>query len=141
VIYHAWATLEQRNGNPVRSREIFQKGLEVDRRKVELWLSWALLEKSLGNHKIARRLFQDSVQAILPVRNVAAIYAAWGSMEAEHGDWDEARSLFNEGIKHNPNHVPCWRSYASMEERLGNTAKASELRLASSGLQKEDVEE
>jgi tetratricopeptide (TPR) repeat protein len=140
IIYQAWATMELRHGITVRAREILQKGLEVDRRKVELWLTWALLEKSIGNHKVARRLFQDGARATLPVRNVAAVYAAWGSMEAEHGDLDEARSLFNQGIKINPNHVPCWRSYASMEERLGNVAKATELRVASSGLWNEDID-
>jgi tetratricopeptide (TPR) repeat protein len=133
VLYQAWALMEQRHADVPRARELLQRGLEVERRSPELWASYALLEKASGNRKAARRLFRDGCSVATPVRKVASLYAGWGAMEAELGNWDEARALFERGIRLNPGHAPCWLSFASMEERLGNTEKAAELRQSASG--------
>jgi tetratricopeptide (TPR) repeat protein len=139
VLFQAWAIMEQKNGDVASARRLFQKGLEIDRRKVELWTAWALLEKACGNRKAARNVFRDGCAATAPVRNIAALYAAWGTMEAEVGNWDEARALFLRGIRINPSHEPCWRSYANLEERMGNRVKAEELRASAHGILEDSV--
>lgn len=133
ILYQAWAVMEQRQGSVAEARELLKRGLDVDRRRAELWATYALLEKTCGNRKIARRLFQDACSAVVPVRDIAAIYAAWGTMEAEAGSHDEARTLFQRGLRINPRHEPLWRSYASMEEQQGNLEKAAELRSKATG--------
>jgi tetratricopeptide (TPR) repeat protein len=128
ILYQAWAVMEQRKGDIARARELLQKGLEVRRQNPELWSTYALLEKSVGNRKAARRLFREGCAVSVPVLKVACLYASWGTMEAELGNWGEARQLFRAGIRIDPGHEPCWLAFASMEDKLGNAERASELR-------------
>lgn len=133
ILYQSWASLEQRQGDLNRARELLQIGLSLDRQRVESWLVLALLEKSCGNRKIAAQLLSGGVQAVSPARDVTAIYTAWGAMESEMGNFVEARKLFNRGLRINPNHEACWRSYARLEETNGNMAKADQLRQLAKG--------
>lgn len=133
IVLQGWAMMEQRQGNIPRARELLHQGLSINRRKAELWISLALLEKACGNRKVVMRLFSDSISAVAPAHSVASVYSVWGATEAEYGNVEAARELFRRGIRINPSHEACWRSFANVEEKCGNYELASELRKASTG--------
>jgi hypothetical protein len=53
----AWATLEERQGNLVRARKLFDAATAADRTHAAAWHGWGMLEKAAGNPERARGLF------------------------------------------------------------------------------------
>ncbi|MEA3345823.1 MAG: tetratricopeptide repeat protein, partial [Chloroflexota bacterium] len=51
-------------------------------------------------------------------------WQAWALMEKELGNHDEARRLFEQGIKADPTDAPTWQAWALMERELGKYDKA-----------------
>lgn len=84
-----------------------------------------MLEAREGDHAAARRCFSRALDA--DQRNVPAV-TAWTLMEAELGNFADARSIFERSLKlfRSPSvdKTSLWRAYEVMEERAGNTGEA-----------------
>ena len=55
------------------------------------------------------------------------VYLNWAVLEDRHGNPKEARRLYEEGTKVDPDNALLWRSWATMERRCGFFPRAREL--------------
>lgn len=100
-VWQAWGVLETRYSTAKDARDVFQQGIwscasacggqSGGRRCARLWQAWGVLESQEGDHEAARRCFSRALDA--DPRNVAAV-TAWTLMEADVGNFGDARSIF-----------------------------------------------
>ena len=158
--WQAWGVLETDYSTAKIARDVFQQGIWAcaqpgggqsgGRRCARLWQAWGCLEAQEGEHAAARRCFSRALDA--DPRNVAAV-TAWTSMEADIGNFADARSIFQSKypsvyvllgcIRNHISHVvllakgtlklfptpsdekmAIWRAWEVMEERTGNSRAA-----------------
>jgi tetratricopeptide (TPR) repeat protein len=156
--WQAWGVLETDYSTAKIARDVFQQGIWAcaqpgggqsgGRRCARLWQAWGCLEAQEGEHAAARRCFSRALDA--DPRNVAAV-TAWTSMEADLGNFVDARSIFQSkfaGFVHwyylstkcltkfvntgtlklfpspSDDKMAIWRAWEVMEERTGNSRAA-----------------
>jgi len=134
-VWQAWGVLETRYSTAKVARDVFQQGIWAcaqpsggqsgGRRCARLWQAWGILEDREGDHAAARRCFSRALDA--DQRNVAAL-TAWTLMEADLGNFADARCIFEKSLKlfrsPSADKTSIWRAYEVMEERAGNTREA-----------------
>jgi tetratricopeptide (TPR) repeat protein len=87
---------------------------------IQAMLEWRFYKNFAG----ARELFKN----ILDFDNKSGrTYQAWGIMEKEAGNKNEARELFAKAIKAGDKHAPAYQAWAILEKEEGNIDKAREL--------------
>ena len=59
----AYALVCEEQGDVLKSRELFKRGLAANKRHQPLWQAWAIAEWRWGQYKKARELFQQGVWA------------------------------------------------------------------------------
>lgn len=124
ALWHAWALMEQRNGNLDEARRLFRLGLEACPKNRFIWLAWGALESDQGFPGRARELFREGA-ALNP--KDAAILQAWARLEAAQGQTVTARALFDRAARVDPTHQPVWQAWGVMEFRTGNVDAARAL--------------
>ena len=137
-VWQAWGVLETRHGYPEDARNVFQQGIWACAQLggcqsggyncARLWQAWGVLEAQEGDVAAARRCFSRALDA--DKRNIAAM-TAWTLMEEQIGNWEDARILFERGLKQfapgTEEKKQLWRSYETMERRAGNDAGAQDV--------------
>jgi len=137
-VWQAWGVLETRYNTAKVARDVFQQGIWAcaqpgggqsgGRRCARLWQAWGVLEDQEGDHAAARRCFSRALDA--DQRNVAAV-TAWALMEADLGNFSDARSIFERTLKYfssqSDDKTAVWRAYEVMEERAGNYRRAQQV--------------
>jgi len=137
-VWQAWGVLETRYNTAKVARDVFQQGIWAcaqpgggqsgGRRCARLWQAWGVLEDQEGDHAAARRCFSRALDA--DQRNVAAV-TAWALMEADLGNFVDARSIFERTLKYfssqSDDKTAVWRAYEIMEERAGNYRRAQQV--------------
>jgi tetratricopeptide (TPR) repeat protein len=127
-LLQAWAVLEHRCGDRDAARALFARGLELEPDNPYVCQAWGLLEQRGGNTEAARSLFRRSV-SLSPHPEVCA---AWAVLEAREGNVRRSRELFECGLKackssETPSAAAIYRSWAEIEERVGDLVGAREL--------------
>jgi len=128
AILQAWALLEYEIGNVTRARELLQKGTEADSKHIPAWQAWGVLEYLEGDYTMARKLFQQGVWAGPNSRDVSRVFQAWAVLEKREKNYNLARTLFSCAVKADSRSEASWLAWAQMEDDLGLTARADELR-------------
>lgn len=123
-LLHAWAGLEERNGNAGRAAMLLQRCVEVCPGDGVAWQSLALLEERAGRVDEARRVFEEGAGK---AEGCASLWSAWGVLEQREGRWDEACELFEKALALNPRHVRAVQAWAIAEEKRGNIGEADAL--------------
>lgn len=100
-----WAVLEMQMGNIRRARELFDAATVADKKHVAAWHGWAVLELKQGNIKKARSLLGKGLQ--YGGQN-EYIYQTLALLEARAKRYQQARYLFNQATKCNPNSCASW---------------------------------
>lgn len=100
-----WAVLEMQMGNIRRARELFDAATVADKRHVAAWHGWANLELKQGNLKKARILLGKGLQYC---GQNEYIYQTLARLEARANRYQQARYLFNQATKCNPNSCASW---------------------------------
>lgn len=100
-----WAVLEMQMGNIRRAKELFDAATVADKRHVAAWHGWANLELKQGNLKKARILLGKGLQYC---GQNEYIYQTLARLEARANRYQQARYLFNQATKCNPNSCASW---------------------------------
>jgi tetratricopeptide (TPR) repeat protein len=129
VLLQGWGVFEASLGRLATARALFERGASADPTHQALWQAWGVAEAAAGNVDTARALFQRGVWARPASGNTAMCFQAWACLEAKEGQPGLARQLFRAALRLDPTSVPTWHGWAHMEERLGNDARAAELRV------------
>lgn len=133
--WQAWGVLETRYGSPEDARDVFQQGIWAcaqsgggqsgGRHCARLWQAWGVLENREGDHVAARRCFSRALDA--DGRNVATL-TAWTAMEAERGELDNARYVFESALRRfspgSADKTLLWEAYEKMEAEAGYVENA-----------------
>jgi len=94
-------------------RTLFTRGMEEWKQK---------------RYSSARQLFECCAENQLCSLDIRSrCFLSWGRMEAQLGNWKEARDIFERGVKVDPNNKHLFHAWAVFEERCGNVTKAREL--------------
>ncbi|KAL5163383.1 Protein high chlorophyll fluorescent 107 [Glycine soja] len=104
-IWQCWAVLEMQIGNIRRAKELFDAATVADKRHVAAWHGWANLELKQGNLKKARILLGKGLQYC---GQNEYIYQTLARLEARANRYQQARYLFNQATKCNPNSCASW---------------------------------
>eukprot|EP00741_Cyanophora_paradoxa_P014726 tig00020816_g14204.t1 len=73
----------------------------------------------------ARECFKRGIEANRG--NLGALYQSWALLEISAGAAAEARSLFEKGVRAEPEHGAIWSAWALAERDLGDVRKAQEI--------------
>lgn len=96
-------------------REIIRAGLPPSS---FVYTAWASLEnKQAGNYKLAKSLFKKALK-IDP--RCSAAWLQLGVMEADKGDWDDARTCFETVLKYDKRNSRVLQAYAIAESKRPN---------------------
>lgn len=123
-LLQAWACMEVRCGNVMRSRELLNDALAADDTHGPVWTAYGQLEARYGNVGRARQLFRRGIQRA-PAH--VPLYRTFGQTEIRTGNYDFARTLFEEGLSIDPSHAPLYHALASLEGLLGNIEALAQL--------------
>lgn len=127
--WHGWGTLERNLGNYQRAREIYMKGV----RKVppqdasaHLYHSLGVMALERGRVSEAREFFRQGVRSEAGLKS-GAIWQSWASLEAQAGDEEQARKLFQKGLAVDPKSKYIWLAWGTWEAKIGYVDRAKEL--------------
>eukprot|EP00887_Chlorella_sp_A99_P006541 scaffold3.g6541.t1 len=118
--YHGWGLLERRQGNYLRARDLWARGIQATRQTPNAYLfqslaAWALMEQRLGTEaRIVRRLYARGLEVSPRSRYT---YLSWALWEAGQGHVDEARRLYAQGAQLNPRDAAIFCAWAILEEQ------------------------
>jgi len=139
-LLHAFAVFEYKAGFPDTARQLFLKGLSIEKDNGYIYQAWGLMEQRLGNIDRARELFQECLQMDANVE----VFIALGMLEAKCGNLQQSRDIFETALKKS-NMFPSsqgkvkksssgwhpkagiYRAWASVEESFGSVSFAMEL--------------
>lgn len=127
MLLQAWASSEQKNGNADKARELLHKSIEADKRRAESWHLLGGLAKRRGLRAEAREVYRKGVEAAAGSGSVGLLYVSWGRLEAEEGEVERAREVFESGVKQCPSMVQLWKAYAGFERQHGSESRAKEV--------------
>ena len=128
VLLQGWACFEASMGRLAVARALFERGVAADPGHQAGWQAWGCAEAAAGHSATARQLFQRGVWANPTSGGASTCFQAWACLEAKEDAPGLARQLFRAALRLDPAAVPTWHAWAHMEERLGNDARAAELR-------------
>lgn len=128
VLLQSHALFEYRCSSATIAREIFKKAREVDPNHQPIWIAWGWMEWKEGNIATARELYQQALEIDSKSSNAARCLQAWGTLEEREGNIGTARRLFKSAINIDSQNFVTWISWAALEENLGNSERAEEIR-------------
>jgi tetratricopeptide (TPR) repeat protein len=128
VLLQGWACFEAAMGRLAVARALFERSVEADPGHQAAWQAWGCAEAAAGHAATARQLFQRGVWVNPTTSGALTCFQAWACLEAKEDAPGLARQLFRAALRIDPASVPAWHGWAQLEERLGNDAKAAELR-------------
>lgn len=92
-------------GNIRKARELFDAATVADKRHVAAWHGWAVLELKQGNITKARNLLSKGLKYC---GQNEYIYQTLALLEVRANRFQQARYLFNQATKCNPNSCASW---------------------------------
>lgn len=127
--YHGWGLLEKKQGNYMKARDIWIRGIDATRPNGSPYLfqSLAVLASDLNKPDEARRWFREGTLGTNG-RESHAIWHAWACMEIKEGTEDTIiRQLFQKGLQSSPKSRYTFLSWALWEKNIGNIEQARAL--------------
>jgi len=127
--WHGWGTLEKNQGNYQRARELYLKGVRLvplQDASAHLYHSLGVMAFERGRTTEAREHFKQGVRTAAGAQS-AAIWQSWGILEAQVGDEEQARKLFQKGLVVCPKSKYIWLAWGVWEAKLGYIERAREL--------------
>jgi len=127
--WHGWGTLEKNQGNFQRARELYLKGVRLvplQDASAHLYHSLGVMAFERGRTTEAREHFKQGVRTAAGAQS-AAIWQSWGILEAQAGDEEQARKLFQKGLSVCPKNKYIWLAWGVWEAKLGYIERAREL--------------
>jgi tetratricopeptide (TPR) repeat protein len=124
ALWHAWAMVEARIGDPAAVRFLFKRSLQANPASRYAYLAWAMWERKLGNGSAATQLLARG-QALNPAD--PALFQARAMVAREAGRLDEAAAVFAAGLKVDPSHLHLWQAWGVMEFQRGRLEEARRL--------------
>lgn len=128
VLLQSLALFEYKCSSATIAREIFKKARQVDPSHQPIWIAWGWMEWKEGNIATARELYQQALEIDSKTPNAARCLQAWGILEEREGNIGTARRLFKSSISIDSQNFVTWMSWAALEENLGNSERAEEIR-------------
>ena len=129
-MYHAAGKVEERVGNFTGARDLYSESLRIEPSAPTL-VSFALLNLRLPhsntplNFTKVRGLFEEAL--LLDPRHGPA-YNAYGNAEFQHGNLDDARSVFERGVQAEcSDAASLYHGYGKFELSLGNVDAARDI--------------
>ncbi|KAL4435899.1 hypothetical protein ABPG77_000661 [Micractinium sp. CCAP 211/92] len=126
--WHGWGLLEKEQGNYLRARDLWVKGIQALRRSPNAYLyqSLAVLAAEMDCVEEARKWFKEGTRTIMG-RASHALWQAWALMEQKQGDRTLVRPLFRRGLEASPRSRYTHLAWALWEKEEGNLEEARRL--------------
>lgn len=128
--YHGWGLLERRQGNYLRARDLWTRGIQATRRSPNpfLYQSLAVLAADMDCHEEARKWFRQGTRTLSGSAS-HALWQAWALMEARLGSEPSlVRRLFARGLEASPRSRYIHLAWARWEAEVqGNVEAARKL--------------
>eukprot|EP00249_Psilotum_nudum_P018836 c26983_g1_i2 orf=157-2283(+) len=128
VLHQAFALFEYQCSHSDTAREIFKKAAALDPNHQPIWIGWGWMEWKEGNLEEARAFYKRSLAVNSQNMDAARTFQAWGILEQRDGNHGMARELFKRALKVDSQNVAAWMSWVNLEEEIGNTIRAEEIR-------------
>lgn len=124
ALWHAWAMVEARIGDPAAVRFLLKRSLQANPRSRYAYLAWGMWERKQGNVEACTQLLARGHQL-----NPAdpALFQARALVAKETGRHEEARAIFKRGLQVDPSHLQLWQAWGVMEYQLGNVEEGRRL--------------
>ena len=118
-IWQAWATLEEREGDVAKARQLYDAAIAADKTHAAAWHGWAVLEKKQGNFQRARDLLVKGSRLVPASKANPYLFQELGVMAMERGRVQEAREHFREGTRTEAGarSAVLWQAWAMLETR------------------------
>lgn len=130
-LYQSWAFLELKEANFTSAKALISQALTRDKRNGAGWLIAAEIEEQLGNDGLASLLLRRGIECS-PTK--PELYRALGDSLVRKGKFDEAREIYEQGMKVDPRHAPLYHSLAELEARVFNVEGLSILHKRASAI-------
>lgn len=128
VLLQSLALLQYEHSTANVSRVLFRRASELDPRHQPVWMAWGWMEWKEGNLSTARELYRKVLAIDSTTESAARCLHAWGILEQRAGNLSAARRLLRSSLSVNSQSYVTWMTWASMEEELGNSVRAEEIR-------------
>jgi tetratricopeptide (TPR) repeat protein len=98
--WHGWGLLEKDQGNYLRARDLWLKGIQALRASPNAYLyqSLAVLAAEMDCVEEARKWFREGTRTVMG-RASHALWQAWALMEQRQGDRSLVRALLKRGLE------------------------------------------
>lgn len=128
-LYHALGVLYDKHGSPRFARIILTQGLKVEPHNAYLHHALGTLEYRGGAISAARECFTRAIR-VDPRHTLA--YLSFALLEELEGNLDLARKYYAKGTtvesaKRSASTVQLWQAWARLEEKSGDTKRATQL--------------
>jgi tetratricopeptide (TPR) repeat protein len=127
--WHGWGSMEKNLGNYQRARELYIKGVRLVPpmdASAHLYHSLGVMALERGRISEAREHFRQGVRTEAGAKS-GAIWRSWAMLEANAGDEEQARKLFQKGLMVAPKSKFIWLAWGVWEAKLGYCDRAKEL--------------
>lgn len=122
-VYREWAAVEERVGDLSRARDLLSKAIAAHPTHCTAYVALAKLEARRGCTTRAIELVRAAAE--VSPEPPATVFVAWGHIElASCRRLDEARTVFERGIRLHPRDSALLQSLGILEEKCGNVAEA-----------------
>ncbi|KAM4127028.1 hypothetical protein ACJW30_02G059900 [Castanea mollissima] len=128
VLLQSLALLEYKYSSANIARVLFRRASELDPRHQPVWIAWGWMEWKERNIEKARELYQRALSINSTSESAARCLQAWGVLEQKVGNLSAARRLFRSSLNINSQSYITWMTWASLEEKQGNSVRAEEIR-------------
>lgn len=139
--YHGWGLLEKAQGNFLRARDIWTKGLQATRAEPNpyLYQSLAVLAAELERPDEARRWFRAGTRTLKGSAS-HALWQAWAMLEQRHGgDPEVIRGLYRRALESSPRSRYTFLSWGKWEAEQGDVEVARKLFKTGSHMNRQDA--
>lgn len=138
--WHGWGLLEKEQGNFLRARDLWLKGIQSLRKNPNpyLYQSLAVLAAEMDCVEESRKWFREGTRTVMG-RASHALWQAWALMEQKQGDRSVVRALFKRGLEASPRSRYTHLSWALWERAEGNVEEARRLFKAGADLNPRDA--
>lgn len=127
MLFQAWAVLEVKVANNEKGKELIKEGLRVDPRHGACWSIYGCVCVRLTDLGAAWCGLVWVGVSPFPFTNSSIPPPPHRYIEEKAGNHDEARRIFEQGIRQAPDHAPLFRVYGDFERRRGNAETARKL--------------
>ncbi|KIY94677.1 PsbD mRNA maturation factor Nac2 [Monoraphidium neglectum] len=127
VVLHAWAAAEYERDNLRNARIVIGEALRKCSNDTAVNVLGGSIVARGGDVEGARALFLRAYQLDRRERREKQLYIAWPRLEAEAGNAERARVLYQRGLAAHPNSAKLLNVYASFEAKQGNADLARQL--------------